>query len=325
MDDVWSGEWDQFQTAVADMICRFIRMFNERDEAFYWERVVEQVRVNAQKTPAEPWSDKNKYFGEKWNYDYKYFGRKTVWPFIRPLRFWKTSSETEKQRADKKTTAAAVGNDAVIKDPNLKCVYFLVHPCEALISMQHICIKYRQTVNGRSLAAVNIINKELYDLMLEYRSHINESYRTMNIIHDKKVSLITVNTDLRKKFLNSHWNKVHRETNKQLGDIRKKIALLQQSLNLIDNAGETKSNGAAPLGETKSNGDTDIGETESNGGIEDTEMGEIQRVQSPTSAGENQYAYYTSLTMTREVMKGVIADYKFNKSIRELMSGATKK
>lgn len=183
--------------------------------------------------------------------------------------------------------------------------------------------------------------------MLEYRSHINESYRTMNIIHDKKVRFITDNTYLRKKFLNSHWNKVHRETNKQLRDIRKKIALLQQSLNLVDNAGETKSNGdtdmgetesngAAPLGETESNGDTDIGETESNGAasmgetkshgaIEDTYMEETQSVQLPTSAGENQYAYYTSLTMTREVMKDVIANYTFNESIRELMSGATKK
>ena len=54
-------------------------------------------------------------------------------------------------------------------------------------------------------------------------------------------------------------------------------------------------------------------------------MRETQRVQLPTSAGENQYAYYTSLTTTRELMKDVIADYTFDDSIRELMSGATKK
>ena len=61
--DIWDGEWDAFKNDVIKLATTWIRLFYKRydvkvfPDAFAMERVIEQIRVNARKSPPQPWSD----------------------------------------------------------------------------------------------------------------------------------------------------------------------------------------------------------------------------------------------------------------------------
>lgn len=157
--DIWDGDWDDFQNDVVELATTWIRLFYKRydvkvsTDAFAMERVIEQIRVNARKSPPQPWSD----------------GFNSVpipdnSPFIERIHY-STSNNTR-----------------LFSKSITKGIYILRHPCIILLNL----FSMYTWLTKETKNSWDIIGDQLYHIFQTHHHAINTSYDTMTFEYKRK-------------------------------------------------------------------------------------------------------------------------------------------
>lgn len=157
--DIWDGEWDDFQNDVIKLATTWIRLFYKRydvkvfPDAFAMERVIEQIRVNARKSPPQPWSD---------GFNSVPIPRDS--PFIERIHY-----STPK-------------NTRLFSDAITKGIYILRHPCIILLNLFSMYTWLTEETKN----SWDIIGDQLESIFRTHHHAINTSYDTMTFEYKRK-------------------------------------------------------------------------------------------------------------------------------------------